>query len=311
MSHVAEPSRIFNIFIYRSTNPRFTATMDKLLNWATAQQTGDKDAIEKIGQPDPKILNQLFGGPDEPTLMQQALIVIKNPESTLENKEIAFDNFEMLIENLDNANNIGNMKMWPTIAEQLDASVPTSLRVYAASVAGIAVQNNPTSQQNFIDQCDGLQKLIAIGKDPATPQELLLKTYFALASLLRNFSPAYAQFDSLNGWDVLSFSTQNSHKVKLRILSLLSAIFSTGLDTLKNEHVHSGKVVEYLVSILKDDSHTGCIDKALNIVGQLSTLKYNFTSTEIADLAQGLENIKSVHDSISHDDLKKVERIVS
>lgn len=284
--------------------------MDKLLNWATAQQSGDKDTIEKIGKPDPKILNQLFGGPDEPTLMQQGLTVIRNPESTLESKEIAFENFEMLIENLDNANNIGNMKMWPYVAEQLDASIPTSLRVYAASVIGIAVQNNPNSQQHFIDQCDGLQKLITIANDPSTPQELLLKSYFAIASLLRNFPTAYTKFESLNGWDIITYSTQKDHKLKLRILSLLSAIFSTGLDTLKHEHVHSGKVVQYVVSIL-NDVHTGCIDKALNIVSQLAHLNYNFTSTEIAQLSQGLENIKSVHDSISHDDLEAVQKIVA
>ena len=107
--------------------------MDKLLQWSIAQQSGDQEAIEKIGKPDPKMLEQLFGGPDEPALMKQAIMVIDNEEATLENREIAFDNFEMLIENMDNANNIENIKLWQSVIDKMSAETPTSFRVYAAS----------------------------------------------------------------------------------------------------------------------------------------------------------------------------------
>ncbi|KAK7680728.1 hsp70 nucleotide exchange factor fes1 [Cerrena zonata] len=129
--------------------------MEKLLQWSIAQQTGDKESAEKIGQPDPKLLEQLFGGggPDEPALMKQSIMVVENPEATLENKQIAFDNFEMLIENLDNANNIENLKLWTSIINQLSPEVDDSLKIYAASIIGTAVQNNPNSQEDFLKYC--------------------------------------------------------------------------------------------------------------------------------------------------------------
>lgn len=42
-----------------------------------------------------------------------------NPEVDLETKLVAFDNFEMLIENLDNANNIENLKLWEPLLDVL------------------------------------------------------------------------------------------------------------------------------------------------------------------------------------------------
>ncbi|ABN67034.1 predicted protein [Scheffersomyces stipitis CBS 6054] len=284
--------------------------MDKLLQWSIAQQSGDKEAIQKLGQPDPKMLEQLFGGPDEPTLMKQAIAVIQNPEATLEDKEIAFDNFEMLIENLDNANNIENMKLWPAIVNQLEDGVPATLRVYAASVIGTAVQNNPKAQEDF-NKTSGPEKLIKIASDEKTPKDLLLKTLYALSSAMRNFKPAYANFVENNGWNIISLSKENDHKIQLRQLSAVSSILSTGLDEDKQENIQNAKLVEYLVSILTKDGHIGCIEKALNIISELAHYKYQFTSTEIARLAQGLEQIETLSDRLTEEDLVSAKKIVS
>lgn len=284
--------------------------MDKLLQWSIAQQSGDKEAMERIGAPDPKMLEQLFGGPDEPALMKQAIMVIDNEEATLENKEIAFDNFEMLIENMDNANNIENIKLWPSVIKKLDEDAPNSLRVYAASCVGIAVQNNPKSQEDFL-KYDGLDKLIKICTEENATNELRLKALFAISSLIRNFEAGYTKFDESNGWDTVKFDEHQDHKVKLRILSLVSAILSTPLDKKKEEHVHKEKLVANIISLLKKDGHVGCIDKALNIISQLSSLKFSFTSNEIADIAQGLEEIEQVKDRISEDDYNSVKQVIN
>lgn len=284
--------------------------MDKLLQWSIAQQSGDQEAIEKIGKPDPKMLEQLFGGPDEPALMKQAIMVIDNEEATLENREIAFDNFEMLIENMDNANNIENIKLWQSVIDKMSAETPTSLRVYAASCAGIAVQNNPKSQEDFL-KYDGLALLISICNEEDVPTELRLKALFAISSLIRNFEVGYAKFDELDGWSVVKFNDNEDHKVKLRILSLVSAILSTPLDKKKEEHVHREKLVANIISILKKDGHIGCIDKALNIISQLASSEFEFSSSEIGDIAQGLEEIEKLKDSISEDDYNSVKQVVN
>lgn len=284
--------------------------MDKLLQWSIAQQSGDQEAIEKIGKPDPKMLEQLFGGPDEPALMKQAIMVIDNDEATLENKEIAFDNFEMLIENMDNANNIENIKLWPSVINKMSAETPASLRVYAASCAGIAVQNNPKSQEAFL-KYDGLAQLIKICNEEDVTTELRLKALFAISSLIRNFEEGYTKFDELDGWSVVKLDGSQDHKVKLRILSLVSAILSTPLDKNKEEHVHKEKLVANIITLLRKDGHVGCIDKALNIISQLASSNFEFTSNEIADIAQGLGEIETLKDRISEDDYNSVKQVVN
>ncbi|KAK6203425.1 Hsp70 nucleotide exchange factor FES1 [Scheffersomyces amazonensis] len=286
--------------------------MDKILNWSLAHQSGDEEAIKRVGDLDPKMLEQLFGGPDEPTLMKQAIMIINADAATLENKEIAFDNFEMLIENLDNANNIENMKLWPSIISQLSSNIAPSLRLYAASVIAIAVQNNPNAQEAF-NKTDGLEKLINIASDDETSKDLLLKVLLALSSLIRNYEPGYRKFNELDGWKIITaIKNENlqDHKVKLRVLSVISSVLSTGLSAEKQVQLHEHKLIDYLVSILDKDGHSGCIDKALNIVSQLSGEGYQFTANEIADLAQGLENVQHLKETLSTDDYDAAKKII-
>ncbi|CCE81685.1 Piso0_002348 [Millerozyma farinosa CBS 7064] len=284
--------------------------MDKLLNWSIAQQSGDKEAIEKVGNPDPKMLEQLFGGPDEPTLMKQAFQVIENPEATVENKEIAFDNFEMLIENLDNANNIENLGLWPNLINQLEENIPESLRVLAASCVGVAVQNNPTSQENFVKH-NGVSALVSIASDKKSPVELELKTLFALSSLLRNSPVAYAEFEKNDGWKIFESVDYEHEKIKLRSLSIISAILSTSFDKKVVEEIHNHAIIKTLINILSNDEHIGCIDKALNIISQLFHLSFEFSKDEIQKIGSALQRIESKKDQISTEDFHHVQKSVS
>lgn len=287
--------------------------MEKLLQWSIAQQTGDKESAEKIGQPDPKLLEQLFGGggPDEPALMKQSIMVVENPEATLENKQIAFDNFEMLIENLDNANNIENLKLWTSIINQLSPEVDDSLKIYAASIIGTAVQNNPNSQEDFLKYCpQGLSKLIELSNSDNL--DLQHKCLFAIASFIRNYEPGYSQFDSLNGWLLISskLSDLSNHKTNLRVLSILSSILSTGLNDEKINQISNIKLIHHLVSNLHHEGHIGCIDKTLNIISQLASLNYKFSKNEINDLATGLDNVEVLKNEISEDDYNLAKQVV-
>ncbi|KAK6460679.1 Hsp70 nucleotide exchange factor FES1 [Scheffersomyces coipomensis] len=287
--------------------------MNKLLNWSLAQESGDQEAISKVGQPDAKMLQQLFGGVDDPSLMKQAIIIIENEEATLENKEIAFDNFEMLIENLDNANNIENLKLWPAIINQLSSDAPPSLRVYAASVIAVAVQNNPNCQEAF-NKTDGLEKLIKIALDKESSKELLLKSLLAISCAIRSFEKGYLQFNNLNGWEIIQNINNEplqNHKVKLRLLSVISSVLSNGLTKETQSQLREHDLIKFLVSILDKDGHAGCIDKALNIVSQLAGEGFEFTSTEIADLSQGLENVHHLKDTLSVDDYDAAKKVLN
>lgn len=218
--------------------------MEKLLQWSIANANGDQETARRVGAPDPKALAELFGaaGPDEPTLMIQAMQVINHPEATLESKEIAFDNFEMLVENLDNANNIENLKLWQPILEQLDADKDEVLQRYACSVIGTAVQNNEKSQKDLLKYDNALEKIINIAKNTETSsQQLRLKALYALSNQIRHNADAYAVFEKFGGWEliqVLAKETDNE-RIQLRVNSLLTSIISSGLSDEKKRKIES------------------------------------------------------------------------
>jgi len=132
-------------------------------------------------------LAALMGGPSDADLMKEAMTVIHHPEATLENKMTAWDNFEQLIENLDNANNMTNMGLWEPLVQKLQDPEP-QVRMMACWCTGTAVQNNEKSQI----------KLFAIGTIPTLidlavndeDRSVRRKACMALSSSVRNYQPA-------------------------------------------------------------------------------------------------------------------------
>lgn len=286
--------------------------MDKVLNWAVAHQTGDKEAIEKAGTPDPKVLNQLFGGVDEAALMRSAIAIVGNDEATLENKEVAFDNFAMLVEDLDNANSIESLKLWPPIIEQLKTELtPLPLRVLAATSIGTALQNNPPSQEAFLKHKDGLATMINITADTKTPEKLLLKCVSALSSLLRNCEDASRAFETADGFKVLALTSTTNPKLLSRVCVLIASIISTGLDATKKDEFHKHKLPDLLASILKADSSVDSIDMALNIVAELRRGGFEFTKAETEALQKGLGRVSTIKDTLLPDDYALAEKALS
>lgn len=77
--------------------------------------------------------------------MRESMKAITDKSISLENREVAFDNFEQLIENLDNANNIAALGLWEPLVGQL-GSEEKEMRIMAAWCIGTAVQNNSKAQ---------------------------------------------------------------------------------------------------------------------------------------------------------------------
>lgn len=93
--------------------------MDKLLKWSI--DASKSDGKTPVDAPDPKLLNQLFGGKDEATMMRECMIKILNKQHfDFEQRMVAFDDLEMLVESLDNANNLKPLQMWEPLVGLLD-----------------------------------------------------------------------------------------------------------------------------------------------------------------------------------------------
>jgi hsp70-interacting protein len=143
----------------------------------------------------PELLAALMGGPSDADLMKASIEIITNPnaaEVTLEDKVIAFDNFEQLIENLDNANNIANLGLWPPLLEQLRHD-EAELRKMAAWCVGTAVQNNEKTQERLHFH-GGVPVLVEMALREGETQDVRRKATYALSSAVRNYQPAMDDF---------------------------------------------------------------------------------------------------------------------
>ena len=170
--------------------------MNQLLKWsiensetasADPTSTTDPKAERPSGRPlNADAINALFGGPTDAELMKQSMAAVLSPEITLENKLVAFDNLEQLIENLDNANNMENLGLWPPLVGLL-GNEEAQLRMYAAWCVGTAVQNNEKSQSSLLAG-DAIPTLVKLSTEDSDEQ-VRRKAIYALSSEVRNYQP--------------------------------------------------------------------------------------------------------------------------
>ncbi|PFH57364.1 hypothetical protein XA68_15153 [Ophiocordyceps unilateralis] len=139
----------------------------------------------------PDVMAALMGGPSDADLMKAAMEVISAPLSdqvSLNDKLVAFDNFEQLIESLDNANNMANLNLWTPLLDQL-RSDEADLRKMAAWCIGTAVQNNERTQEKLLAM-RGLPPLVTMAVSNDERTDVRRKAVYALSSACRNYQPA-------------------------------------------------------------------------------------------------------------------------
>ncbi|KAB8237805.1 Hsp70 nucleotide exchange factor FES1 [Aspergillus alliaceus] len=172
------------------------ANMNNLLKWSitnsTSQQSDNPNASNNTPNATargltPEMLSALFGGPSDADLMKAAMEALHSDEVDLENKLIAFDNFEQLIESIDNANNLEPLGLWTPLVGLLKHE-EAEMRRMAAWCIGTAVQNNEKAQDKLIvfNAVPTLVDLSTTEPNPAARK----KAVYALSSAVRNYQPA-------------------------------------------------------------------------------------------------------------------------
>jgi hsp70-interacting protein len=116
-----------------------------------------------------------------------AAITSSDDEVPIDDKLVAFDNFEQLIENLDNANNLAPLGLWTPLLASL-AHSDLEMRTMAAWCVGTAVQNNLPSQERLVAM-NGIPPLARIAVNDDAPK-VKRKAVYALSSACRNYQPA-------------------------------------------------------------------------------------------------------------------------
>lgn len=131
------------------------ADLNNLLRWSIENSTPSDNAQgppagappQPRSQLDQEALRRLvLGGPSDADRMKEAMAAIRHPEVPLEDKLIAFDNFEQLVEGIDNANNMEPLGLWAPLVDLLN-SEEAELRKWAAWCLATAVSNNVKAQE--------------------------------------------------------------------------------------------------------------------------------------------------------------------
>lgn len=164
--------------------------LNSLLEWSVKNSEASRDPNQPVEPPkgmSADALRSLMGGPSDADLMREAMTIITTKDTTHEAKITAFDNFEQLVENLDNANNMEPLGLWSPLISQLDDS-EADFRKMAAWCIGTAVQNNEKCQERLLAM-GGIPKLCHIAlKDK--DKTVRRKACYALSSSIRNYQPA-------------------------------------------------------------------------------------------------------------------------
>ncbi|KAM0324058.1 hypothetical protein ACHAQA_008246 [Verticillium albo-atrum] len=165
--------------------------LNELLKWSIANQDNPEGAEAPAGEAprlNPEAMAALFGGPSDADLMRDSMAAIHDPEVPLDQKLIAFDNFEQLIESLDNANNISALSLWTPLLDCL-AHEEADIRRMAAWCVGTAVQNNAPSQERLLAM-GGVPGLVTLATKEGEQETVRRKAIYALSSAVRNYQPA-------------------------------------------------------------------------------------------------------------------------
>ncbi|KAF1844814.1 Hsp70 nucleotide exchange factor fes1 [Cucurbitaria berberidis CBS 394.84] len=163
-------------------------SLNAALKWGIENSQVSQGIDGPKTQLDHEAIMALFGGNmrSDADFMRDSMEVIKNEEAVLTNRVQAFQNFESLIQNLDNANNIEALHLWTDLVKQLDSKY-ADMREYAAWSCSTAVQNNIKTQE----------RLLIVGAIPVlvrlaitdVERKVRKKAISALSSCARNFQP--------------------------------------------------------------------------------------------------------------------------
>ncbi|CAG8730291.1 9258_t:CDS:2 [Dentiscutata erythropus] len=226
--------------------------MEKILKWSTENSdpsaVPQQPATQEKNKLDPEIIDLILGKSDA-VQIREAVEAVSNPETSVDDKKIALDNLEMLVEQIDTAIGnyelIENMNLWPQILSFL--SLPeASLRTQALWVCGTAVQNNPKAQKAFSEN-GGLTLILNILKDANEDMEVKSKAIYTLSGAIKHYPPGLAQFEKDEGYDVLLKLLETSNEIQLLrktiflFNTLLIQVPDTVLRTLLSELRHSSQ----------------------------------------------------------------------
>ncbi|KAG6872328.1 hypothetical protein C0995_010749 [Termitomyces sp. Mi166 len=269
--------------------------MQSLLRWSIENSTNSGNAPpppESRKDIDPGIIDMILGRPDA-ELMKEDMGIATDPSKTEDERVAALDHLEMLIEQIDNANDLAKLRLWEPLHALLTAPTSTlEIKIQALWVIGTAAQNNPSAQDAYL-ALDPLPTLMSfLTPSPSSTLQTRSKAIYALSGLLKHNTPAVQQLTnpSINGWKHLRDALSDPEiTVRRKTVFLLSTLLlpSTQAPSVSNssntpdasvrEPIHANSHAAH-VSNPNRTSTSALTASALQTHGVLMTLVRALTS---------------------------------
>ncbi|CED82723.1 Armadillo/beta-catenin-like repeat-containing protein [Phaffia rhodozyma] len=197
--------------------------MESLLRWGienSVPASGDASELHQVAAEvaagkrkdllDPALYEAIMGKSDA-VLMKEAMAAATDKGNDVEQRIVALENFEMLVEQIDNANNLEFLNFWAPLIELL-IDPEDEIRQHACWVCGTAVQNNAQAQNAFM-KLNPLPTLLALISTVPAPSDLHLPAHvskssqatrsramYALSGTLKHNAYAIGRMDDHEGW---------------------------------------------------------------------------------------------------------------
>ncbi|GAA5936029.1 Hsp70 nucleotide exchange factor FES1 [Sporobolomyces koalae] len=313
--------------------PRAQDPTQSLLRWgiehaAPGQLAQTAQDVKDGKRPDlsTDVLKQIMGTSDADR-MRECLAVIEgkwvdrdgtgeykpDDQVTAEDKYRAWEDLEMLVQDLDNANDLKSIGGWQPIVKHLSSSEDDEVVMNACWVCGTAVQNNPKSLETFLTY-NPLPHLIQILTSTSLTTPTRSKALYCLSSTLKHCEPAVTLFASppLSGFSILSQLLQDpSQTIRTKTAFLLAQLVSQAAEPIERiEQLRTAGTLDKVLDSLDQDKsvptdQTGSIteidadyrDKCLrffvNLVDRTQAKGLEIREREqLAQIVQGVESSK-------------------
>ncbi|KAF8999866.1 nucleotide exchange factor Fes1-domain-containing protein [Cyathus striatus] len=210
--------------------------MQSLLRWSIENSTPLDSAPSdrppaQMKDLDPSIIDMILGKPDS-ELMKEAMAAAVDRSRSEDDRVDALDNLEMLIEQIDNANNLSILNLWEPLEALVSAEDSTSeIKKQALWVIGTAIQNNPKAQDVYLSHNPLSTILSFLTSSSHSTVDLRSKAIYVLSGLLKHNAPAVEALGKpgLNGWEILRDSLEDSAiTVRRKAIFLLSTLLIPG-----------------------------------------------------------------------------------
>ncbi|EPQ55957.1 Fes1-domain-containing protein [Gloeophyllum trabeum ATCC 11539] len=210
--------------------------MQSLLRWSIEHAGApSQDGSAPRPEPkklDPEIIDMILGKPDAEQMKEKLAVAVDEGRSEEERVQ-ALDDFEMLIESIDNANDLEKLKMWQPLHDLLTSPGSTDeIKRQVLWVIGTAVQNNPAAQNVFLAMSP-LPTILSF-LAPSVPAQTRSKAVYALSGILKHNASAVRQLEEAGGWEVLRSALEDSDiTVRRKTAFLINALL------IPNESAHA------------------------------------------------------------------------